>query len=309
MSGNEQKDDSENLLNRENNKEKQQNINNLLTKKDFEPYPSPLYSDSPLISDREKSRSKLTENEETKQLLKYVAEGEQDKAEALVKKNPNLLLVKGDVTDLSKREFKGITPFQYAFWALDWHMWTMLLKYIKQEEAALQWKELATQGTAYGIQANWQNLIDAYTEYASLMQAGSFEAAAITWREKIGKAQLSLPAHVANEFCHSGRSLSSFKYFKDSEKEPKLTRSRISAGLDWYNEGCGKEWAHYRWSLPQVTRIKLDSSVRFANLEKDGESLLLLLKKRQQQADSLTKTLATTIESTYTPPSTTNNNF
>ena len=56
------------------------------------------------------------------QLLQSVAEGEQDKAEEFIQKNKNLLLYPGTVKDLSGREFKQITAFQYALWALDWHI-------------------------------------------------------------------------------------------------------------------------------------------------------------------------------------------
>ena len=46
--------------------------------------------------------------------VRLVAEGEQDQAEVMLKSNPNLALVPGDVTDLSKRTFTRITGFQYA---------------------------------------------------------------------------------------------------------------------------------------------------------------------------------------------------
>ena len=70
------------------------------------------------------------------ELLTYVADGEQDKAEELIRKDRNLLLHIGTVNDLSGREFKLITAFQYALWAMDWHMWTMIQKYLPQEAQA-----------------------------------------------------------------------------------------------------------------------------------------------------------------------------
>ena len=52
------------------------------------------------------------------QLLQYVVEGEQDQAEAIIKQNHNVLLLAGDVKDLSGREFKQITAFNmpYGHW-------------------------------------------------------------------------------------------------------------------------------------------------------------------------------------------------
>jgi hypothetical protein len=46
--------------------------------------------------------------------LRLVAESEQDKAEAMLQRNPGLALMPGKVIDLSKRTFTDITAFQYA---------------------------------------------------------------------------------------------------------------------------------------------------------------------------------------------------
>ena len=74
--------------------------------------------------ERQRKVSPNVNKNDVKKFLTFVAEGEQDKAEAMLQNNPALVLVPGDVADLSKRTFKAITGFQYAVWALDWHMWT-----------------------------------------------------------------------------------------------------------------------------------------------------------------------------------------
>ena len=99
------------------------------------------------------------------QLLQYVAEGEQDKAEALIQTDKNLLLHAGTVRDLSGREFKQITAFQYALWAMDWHMWTMIQKYLPQAAQAEQFQALETKGTAYGKHFSLQGLTGALQTY------------------------------------------------------------------------------------------------------------------------------------------------
>src|SRR5690349_11294377 len=70
--------------------------------------------------------------------VRLIAEGEQDQAEALLQKDTTLALLPSDVTDLSNRTFKDITGFQYAVWALDWHMWTMIRKYLPNDDARAQ---------------------------------------------------------------------------------------------------------------------------------------------------------------------------
>ena len=94
-----------------------------------------------------------------------MAEGEQDKAEALIQKDKNLLLHTGTIKDLSGREFKQMTAFQYALWAMDWHMWTMIQKYLPQEAQAQQLQELETKGTAHGKHFSLQGLTGALQTY------------------------------------------------------------------------------------------------------------------------------------------------
>ncbi len=137
------------------------------------------------------------------QLLQYVAEGEQDKVEAIFKKDKNLLLYAGMVIDLSGREFKQITAFQYALWAMDWHMWTMIKKYLPQEAQAEQLRPLETKGTAHGKHFSLKALTDALQVYVdNVGKVWKYDQRAEDhWCNVVGGAQKLLPAHVVNEYC------------------------------------------------------------------------------------------------------------
>ncbi len=67
--------------------------------------------------------------------LLHVVQGKQSNAETLLKKKPQLLLMRGDVTDYSGRSFKQISAYQYAYWAKDIDMLKMLSTYITDEKA------------------------------------------------------------------------------------------------------------------------------------------------------------------------------
>ena len=191
-----------------------------------------------------------TESKEVNQLLQHVANGEQDEAETWIKKYPGFLLCKGNVTDLSKREFKDITAFQYAVWALDWHMWKMLLKYMPAASAAEQLAELEARGTAHGKHASWQGLIDAYGRYETYRNEKNYSACEAVWVRGIRGSQLLLPAHVVNEYCHETRA---FYPLPDFSEIDVLPRSRKCGGVDWYDQRhgrSGKEWANYRGGMP-----------------------------------------------------------
>ncbi len=75
-----------------------------------------------------------------------MAYGKQQAAETILLQNSQLALLAGDITDCAGRDFEKITVLQYAVWALDCHMWTIILKYIPETEVIQQLSKL-TNGT------------------------------------------------------------------------------------------------------------------------------------------------------------------
>ncbi|HBC0466973.1 TPA: hypothetical protein K0O58_000523 [Legionella pneumophila] len=75
-------------------------------------------------------------------LLTHVVKGEQDKAQAMIEKNPGLLLIKSKAVDYSGRTIVG-TAFQAAIGSGDKPMWEMMLPYfecLEQGEALRQFQ-------------------------------------------------------------------------------------------------------------------------------------------------------------------------
>jgi hypothetical protein len=148
-----------------------------------------------------------------------VAYGEQEQAEMILKEDPTLLLEKGEVTDYSGRTFKGITAFQYALWALDRHMWRMILKYLPREEAATQLHDHIYNKKAYkdmhGDYYDFVPLIDALQTYVTNFANWTDTQKVKHWCEIVGGAQLSVPAQVANEYCRTDRSFYPVPTFKE----------------------------------------------------------------------------------------------
>lgn len=138
--------------------------------------------------------------------LQLVAYGKQEEAEKMLKKDSSLALYSGRVKDLSGRTFNDITGLQYAVWALDWHMWEMVLQHTPREAAINQsWEGSWT--IVHGVDASQkiQNLIDALWDY---FYAGGHHAWERKWAE-VGKIQREVPIHVINEYCHPTRSFGS----------------------------------------------------------------------------------------------------
>jgi hypothetical protein len=63
-------------------------------------------------------------------LFHHIDQSRNNKAEALIKENPAILLKNGTGKDPAGRTFENITAFQYALWALDWYMWEMMLPHM-----------------------------------------------------------------------------------------------------------------------------------------------------------------------------------
>ncbi len=219
--------------------------------------------------------------------VKLIAEGEQEQAEVLLRKDATLALLPSNVTDLSGRTFKGITGFQYAVWALDWHMWTMILKYLPKEQAVKQIRvmERGSWVSQHRKSSDWlvQNLLDALHAIINLLEKVKYDTT--QWQTKVGNAQYLLPIPFINEYCHPDRTFEPCPDFIQSY----LPRSRKTDVGDWftavYNGGrLGDKFAFIRYSFlgvaAQPVAGKLSCGVDYKACHK-------LLEIRIQQRDSM----------------------
>ncbi len=158
--------------------------------------------------------------------LELIGYGRQDLCETMLQLHPELATIYGSLTDcglidynrpdLGNRIFHNITAFQYAVLALDYHMWTMLLKYLKPNDARaqlieLEQKAILTKDKGWIIRreagVNWPNiswlpLIGALNNYAQNYNSWSADECGTYWRQQVGGPQLILPAHIINEYSH-----------------------------------------------------------------------------------------------------------
>jgi ankyrin repeat protein len=142
-----------------------------------------------------------------KTFLDHIAWGRQDEAEALLKANKDLALAAGDVTDHAKRTFRNITGFQLAVWNLDWHMWTMILRYLPPEARKEQAQGFKTGAWVkeHAEHATWKNLTDALQVYIDNYKPWTAEQRKKHWVEQVGGAQFKLPIHVLQEYNNPDR--------------------------------------------------------------------------------------------------------
>lgn len=197
------------------------------------------------------------------EFLDLVAGGWQEKAEVMIEKTPALLKATGTLNDLAGRcsfklaanrldpeiarlgnngvrTFNNITGFQYALWALDMHMAMMLKRYLDQHypgEAALQASGVSTGRwvNTQGVHAgpHLQRLIDALQKYVDNYDPWTGEQCRTHWIKQVGGAQLLVPMHVLNEYCHPTRSFDPTPDFALTSELPRSRKSEIYDGNHW----------------------------------------------------------------------------
>ncbi len=181
------------------------------------PSSKPSLSSEPSIIQQKQTSSpdpKLYQ-EKVNQFVQLVAYGKQDEAEAMLMLEHRLVLGRGHCKDHAGRKFTGITGFQYALWARDWHMWEMIRGYLDRvdpQSAAIQCQgqETLTSDQGHGAHFSFEPLIRAYytyiTQFEALYEADNRRDLNRLWVHGVGGAQRDLVAHVVQEYCHPFRS-------------------------------------------------------------------------------------------------------
>ncbi|MBS0350136.1 MAG: hypothetical protein JSR33_02930 [Proteobacteria bacterium] len=199
-----------------------------------------------------KSEQKFLNNlNEAEQLLQLVVQGKQDQAKEIIKKNRNLLLIPATVSDLSRWEKFTMTAFQYALWALDWHMWKMIQPYLPLDQQIQQFKELTSKKNHTHSKQLDQLIyfLEAYTDNYNKgdpdrIDDGDPDRIRMAWKI-VAIYQRSLPVHVVNQYCRTDRSFDPCPDFKEStlprtitctalEYNPETSDELIETIGDWY---------------------------------------------------------------------------
>lgn len=234
-------------------------------------------------------------------LLDLIANGRQEEAEILLQKKGYFCLThKTTVRDPADRNFEALTGFQYALWAGDFHMWTMLLKYLPHEDAASQLKELEEKGVAYEYPGtnDWikvagekhfdlSRLIKALENYVNnYKESEHWTDTYSKWTVAVGGAQKMLPACIAQEYC---RNKVDWDLTYERIKKRSLVRALMvnNPVMDknqyWYDgDGVGKYYAVLRGAAGQG-----GANIGFGGAGGDLEEMRILQKIRSEQYEEL----------------------
>lgn len=178
-----------------------------------------------------------TQRQQVTQLLTHVVKGHQNQVEELLKKDPLLALIKGNIADMDR-----ISGFQCAIWMLDWHMWMMMLKYLKadpaiQAEALKDYDAMMNDAAPLPWQCqhdkvfSLQPIIQAYEQCLKACQ-GPIDTSSMgrIQRSDLSSELRQLPIHVIQEANRTDYKMDGNRSFT----EPDFPRESI--GYDSYSD-------------------------------------------------------------------------
>ena len=210
----------------------------------------------------------------TNKTLNYVVTGNQDAAQKILEKYPQLIIIKGSVIDPSGRHFKNISAFELCLWTLDVrYMGAMMLNCISKAtdkdkiklQLEKQYNNIKDKGVTYTFDKkivteshfDFKPLIDALDTYVQNHPNWNNEQRINHWCKMVGKEQAKLPMHVRHHYCNPDESFVSIPLFG----KKKLNRSldfydyRNNKELVWDSEliGLGVNFAVIRAGGPQAS--------------------------------------------------------
>jgi hypothetical protein len=238
------------------------------------------------------------------ELLKNGVEGNLEEVERILKKSPELARKKGTITDLSGRIFENFMIFQLASWYLDLEMCEIILKYLDENQAALQWKELENDRKdihqKYGKHFDFQKIIDRYSKFKNTSWGFDIESKGKEYRDtQIGGAQKEFPAWLIYAVCESGSDTAWTK--KDFSR--KITReydknylSLWFKGKEYYihcfSRGKRKEIPEHEWPLNDYMEWYPNMVTEFwEEFDHDSSNMSILKLKREEQRDNFRQKL------------------
>ncbi|STX36111.1 F-box protein [Legionella cincinnatiensis] len=184
--------------------------------------------------------------QEARKFLHHVVRGNHEAVVEMLKKNPALMHIRGQVTDLSGRKFTHISGFEYAMWALDKHMWTQMLDCLPETKEGehikaklrTQYQRIKEVGVTYELHGVITQTPEKHFDFEGTiikeLQEYVDKDDDNQWRTGVGSAQKLLPIHVVYEYCSD----TPFYPVPDFKEQPKSS----TEFYNWLNNGEKESW-------------------------------------------------------------------
>ena len=253
---------------------------------------------------------------DSRRFLHYVVHGEHDIVRELLKKNISIIFNRGRVTDCSGRVFENISGFEYAIWALDKHMWaimlgclvqnqeqkqyidTLLLQYIQCKQTGITYwhNNKKVTETHFNFQKTIINELQEQVDFFNRVGLINLAEAEKQWIQGVGGAQALLPMHVVDEYC----SKKPFDPLPSFSEKPAIKLRQIynwkTAQHDpWFSSGSklGVTYAVYKGSSKLPGQRQLTGAARAERARSDLVAMTALFQERLKDFINLEKEFET----------------
>lgn len=237
---------------------------------------------------------------ELKELFGYLVHGQTVQAVQLVARNPQALLMTGELQDCADRIFHDITALEYTFWSLDLRSLTQFKPHLEKiapgkfQEYLVLW--CSRSHYQYGQHVDLRELLQAYNTYIRDSNSWDIQKRKKFSAESIGGAQRKLPASILKDcFTFADRRVVDQAFLDQTT----LLKEHASYGLDWLlnlqvaGTRLGAGWCvarhHHGGSampwLAQAGNEALSGNIGY--LQRDFDAITLLHNTRSQQLQKL----------------------
>ncbi|MCW8410123.1 F-box protein [Legionella sp. PATHC035] len=257
----------------------------------------------------------LEQRKTVQKFIHHVVRGEYDAVKEMLKKDYRLMVKRDQVTDCSGRTFEFISGFEYALWALDKHMWTMMLDCLPENEQGQQvllqllsqYNKVDSEGVIYRLDE--KKITEKHFDFANIIikklqkLVDSMNAPGNNnyfndhqWRVCVGGAQKLLPMHIIDEYCSDEpfdpvpkftsqqKSLRQFYNWTTKEKENWFSvDSKLSVDFAIFKAGAATigSWVeaaqpHVACNLAAMTELFIVRTKDFLNLKSQLEEQMTI---------------------------------
>lgn len=163
----------------------------------------------------------LAKSTEGKEFLRHVYRGDLDQVQLYLDRKRELALINVTIKDLSGRTFNRITALQYAFWAIDLEMCSLLLRFLPREKAYEQLSEfindqdnIKPHGKHFSLLNYLQVLgiyLSHYEQWMANYNKGGRELMADYWCKTVGPTEKEFPAWMIMLMSEEGKGVAWIK--------------------------------------------------------------------------------------------------
>jgi len=251
-----------------------------------------------------------------RKLLYLLVHGQLTQARIMLQKDRTLLLKKENVTDYAGRTFYNISALQYALWALDKHMWTMLLdcllpdeqdqiirkclfeQYLSLEQNYIIYEQDGKLIREKHYDFSFIDELEKHVNYFDrpINEIDNWDEMKVQWQTGVGAAQLKVPMYIVFEYCSETPFDSASDFQEQPPEEQKYFDPKEFEYNNWFNKDpkdnqIGNKYAVIKGADSKAVLYEGPSAISWKFLDIDLNAMKKLRQVRIKEFEQLKEEL------------------